>query len=87
MFRDPGQADPVGVDVVPGGQAGQHHAAAVIREQITIPVLIHMLHRCVTKTLADLKISVLNYKQVLIPPMVMSSSCQKTSEILTLNLN
>ena len=56
MLRDSSQADPVGVDVVPGGQAGQHHAAAVIREQVTIPVLIHVLRRRIAKTLADLQI-------------------------------
>ena len=56
VLRDPGQADPVGVDVVPRGQAGQHHAAAVIREQVTIPVLILVQHCRIAKTLVDLKI-------------------------------
>ena len=56
VLRDPGQADPVGVDVVPSGRAGQHHAAAVIREQVTIPVLILVQHRRIAKTLVDLKI-------------------------------
>ena len=56
VLRYPGQADPVGVDVIPGGQAGQLHAAAVIREQVTIPVLILVLHRRIAKTLLDLQI-------------------------------
>ena len=55
VLGDPGQADRVGVDEVPGGEASQHHAAVVIREQVTVPVLILVLHSGLTQTLSDLK--------------------------------
>ena len=55
VLGDPGQADPVGVDVVSRCQAGQHQAAAVIREQVTVPVLRLVLHGGLTQALSDLK--------------------------------
>ena len=56
VLGDPGQADHVRVDEVPGLEAGQHHAAVVIREQVTVPVLILVLHSGLTQTLSDLQI-------------------------------
>ena len=53
LVPDPGHGDPAGVDVV-AGQVGQHHSVLVVREQVTISVLRHMLHCSFTQTLGNL---------------------------------
>ena len=57
LVPDHGHADPAGVDVV-AGQAGQLHSVLVVREQVTISVLRHVLHCCFTQTVRNLEIKI-----------------------------